>query len=80
MEAFGKLPARRSESGSGTSEVELEFHGISSSTFEQLWKNNGLQIVRFESDHDCFVEPNQELALIVILCGKEKAEAIKSDF
>lgn len=29
------------------SEVEVDFHGISSSTFEKLWRNNGAEIVKF---------------------------------
>ena len=69
MEIFGKLPARRNES---QSDLEFEFHGISNSTFEELWRNNGQQIVRFENDYQCFVEPNQEMAMIMIHCHKEK--------
>lgn len=38
LEVFGHLPVKKTES---LSEVELEFHGITSSIFEKLWKNNG---------------------------------------
>lgn len=58
----------------------MEFHGISNSTFEELWRNDGEAIVRFETDNHCFVEPNQEMALIMIHCRRERAEAIKALF
>jgi hypothetical protein len=46
LSVFGKLALRHSESHS---EVEVDFHGLSSSIFEQLWKNNGLEITKFEN-------------------------------
>ena len=67
LEIYGKLPVRRSES---QSDMEVEFHGISNSTFEELWKNNGELIVHFENEKNCFVEPNQEMAMIMIHCRK----------
>jgi hypothetical protein len=77
LEIYGKLPARRTES---QSDLEVEFHGISNSTFEELWKNNGQQIARFESDYECFVEPNQEMAMIMIHCSKDTESEIKTQF
>jgi hypothetical protein len=38
MSIFGSLPAKRNES---LAEHEIEFHGISSSIFKGLFKNNG---------------------------------------
>ncbi len=38
MMIFGSLPAKKSDS---LAENEIEFHGISSSIFKGLFKNNG---------------------------------------
>jgi hypothetical protein len=77
LEVLGRLPARRSES---QSDREVEFHGISNSTFEELWRNNGQIVVQFETENDCFVEANQEMAMIIIHCRKDREEAIRGSF
>jgi hypothetical protein len=53
---------------------------VSSSTFEKLWKNNGAEIVRFENANDCFVEPNEEMALIIIHCLKDTHDQVRESF
>jgi hypothetical protein len=77
LEVYGHLPVK---AVSSHSEVEVEFHGVTSTIFEKLWKNNGAEIVKFEYENECFVEPNEEMALIVLHCIKEKSEEAKAKF
>ncbi len=71
------MPIRRIESqGDG----EIEFHGVSTATFEGLCDNNSSLIEKYEKENNCIVEINEEIALITIHCSKEQEKSLKEKF
>ena len=77
MSLFGTLPAHKNSS---YGETQAEFHGISSATFHELCKNDSKDIVSFEKKHECYIEMNEEIALISIHCPKQKESIVMKEF